>query len=67
MTIKATKLEDGLYAAEATPPHARSSWKSQPMQLRQLIAELRALGCHPADIGDALYTVDRDWVKRLDG
>lgn len=67
MTIKVAKVGENKYTAEASPPHASSVRKTPaPLQLRQLIAELKALGCHPTDIGDALYTVDKDWVNHLD-
>ena len=52
------------YEAEATPPHASREWRTrQPMTAADLVAELRKLGCHPADIGDAFFEADPDWLE----
>lgn len=52
------------YVAEVTPPHGRgSAWSSpEPMSRDDLIAALKACGCHQTDIGDAFYEADPDWL-----
>ena len=66
MTIVVRKTPEG-YLAQVTPPHGGpSDWSSaEPMGLADLIDQLRALGCHQTDIGDALYEADPDWVSKL--
>jgi hypothetical protein len=52
-----------LYAAEVTPPHADGKpWSSpRPMSRDELVAELRSIGCHETDIGDAFFDADPGW------
>ena len=54
MPIEITKFGQR-YLAEVTPPHGTgTSWTSlQPVNRDELIAQLRRLGCHETDIGDA--------------
>jgi hypothetical protein len=61
------RLGERLYIATVTPPHCKNERMSlQPIELRQLIAELEDIGCHQQDIGDALYEADPEWLDRLD-
>ena len=66
MAIVVTKTADG-YVARVTSPHGGgTNWSTiEPMELAELIKNLRALGCHQTDIGDALYQADPDWVSKL--
>jgi hypothetical protein len=65
MGIKIERLPNGLYEASATPPHAKAPWTaSRPLPDRELVKELQARGCHPQDIGDAMYEQDPKWVER---
>jgi hypothetical protein len=52
------------HAADVTPPHAGGKrWSSpHPMSRDDLVAELRRIGCHETDIGDALLDADRGWL-----
>lgn len=54
-----------LFTAEVTPPHGNGTpWRSpRPMTVGELVDELRKLGCHQTDIGDALYEADPDWER----
>lgn len=66
MTITITKTHRDLFEAEATPPHSNVSWStSKPLPIRTLIQELQKLGCHQTDIGDALYSADKNWESLL--
>ncbi len=55
---------DGLYKAEVTPPHGGGvRWVSpRAMSRDELVEALRERGCHQADIGDAFYEADPDWL-----
>jgi hypothetical protein len=55
-----------LYEAKVTPPHGGGrDWSTpSPMTAEQLVGALRELGCHQADIGDALYEADPEWLLR---
>ena len=65
MPIVVTTVED-LYEVEVTPPHGDGRpWRSKPLELRALIDALLARGCHPTDIGDALFAADPNWESRL--
>ena len=57
---------DGLYEAEVTPPHGGGvPWKSStPLRRDDMVAALRAWGCHQTDIGDAFYEGDPEWLLR---
>jgi hypothetical protein len=58
---------DGGYAAVATPPNVETEWRTtEPMTVKALIAELRRLGAHQTDIGDALYSADPNWLENHD-
>jgi hypothetical protein len=61
------KFVNGGYVADVTPPHSQQGeWACQePLTLNELIAQLRKLGCHTTDIGDALYEADPHWETRL--
>jgi hypothetical protein len=66
MGLNVKKLPNGLYLASATPPHVDRPWildKASPA--REVFNELRKQGCHPQDIGDALYEQDPNWVDKL--
>lgn len=66
MSLKIRKTSDGLYEATATPPHVKTAWStSEPISARRLIDELKSLGAHQQDIGDALSEQDPDWVRKL--
>jgi hypothetical protein len=66
MAIVIKKNPDDLYEAEITPPHATMAWITPlPISLKQLTQELQMRGCHPQDIGDALYEIDPDWLSKL--
>lgn len=71
MTIRVTKLEDDLYTASLTlpdMPNVREPWSTESaMTGHQLTRALVDRGCHPTDIGDALYAVDPLWVEKLRG
>ena len=68
MAIKVEVRPNFTYVAEISPPHAHLPWTtSEPMILRSLIKRLKELGCHPTDVGGAIYAVDRDWLNHLDG
>jgi len=61
------KLVEGKYTARVSPPHGDAEWESkEPSTVDELAAQLRDLGCHPTDIGDAFYAADPGWVKRSD-
>lgn len=51
------------YEAEVSPPHGnRVLWKTErPLEAEELIAQLRQLGCHQTDIGDAFHEMDPDF------
>lgn len=59
MAIEIKKVND-LFSAKVTPPHGGGRyWETkEPMELSELIKELRSLGCHVVDIGDVLYEID---------
>jgi len=62
--IEVSKVNEG-YSVLATPPHVTAAWKSgEPRPIEELVAELRARGAHPTDIGDAFYAADPDWLER---
>ena len=54
------KKTGNLFTAKVTPPHGQGSrWQTtEPLELDELVKKLRALGCHPQDIGDVLYEID---------
>ncbi len=54
---------DGLCKA-VTPPHGEGvRWVSpRAMSRDESVEALRERGCHQADIGDAFYEADPDWV-----
>ena len=68
MSIRIEKVSEGLYVAELTlpdMPEVKSEWSSDgPLNLDELIHELRNRGAHPIDIGDVFYAADPDWLKR---
>lgn len=66
MPIQITRVGD-LYEAEVSPPHGRFQfWRSPgPAAVEQLAKQLRTLGCHPTDIGDALNEADPEWKFRM--
>src|SRR5713101_7665981 len=55
MTIKIVQMA-GLFMAEVTPPQSNGlHWRSpKPMQMRELFAALKAIGCDPKEIGEAI-------------
>ncbi|HEY2527728.1 MAG TPA: hypothetical protein VGJ20_07210 [Xanthobacteraceae bacterium] len=66
MALKLKKLSNGLYEAQATPPHVRDPWATpEPSPAQALIKELQARGCHQQDIGDAMYEQDANWIEHL--
>lgn len=67
LAIVVEKTNDG-YLAQVTPPHGRgTTWSTvEPIALRPLIDQLRALGCHQTDIGGALYRADPEWTTNLE-
>lgn len=66
MGLNIKRLTSGLYEASATPPHVKAAWtSSQPLPARELIKKLQARGCHPRDVGDAMYEQDPSWVEKL--
>jgi hypothetical protein len=63
MAISIQKTGGG-YSAQVTPPHGDYPWATeQPISVRDLVAALRALGCHTTDIGDAFYEADPNWLE----
>lgn len=64
MTIQVRRSGSG-YLARVTSPEGGEEWRAPaPMGLDELIEQLRRLGCHQTDIGDALYAADPDWLER---
>ena len=62
--LKIEKVQDG-YLARATPPHVPEFWtNTTPLSADALAKELRSLGVHTTDIGDAFYEADPDWLSR---
>lgn len=60
------KRVDNRYVGTATPPESDEQWESStPLTAKQVIAELRRVGCHTTDITDALYEIDPFWQNRL--
>ncbi len=57
---------DEMYEADVSPPHAEGiPWSSpHPMSRDDLVAELRRIGCHQTDIGDAFFEADPGWLAR---
>jgi hypothetical protein len=52
-----------LYEAEVTPLDSDAAWSSpRALNRDELIAELRRIGCHTTDIGDAFYAADAGWL-----
>lgn len=67
MAIRIERVSGG-YAANASPPHAQNDWQTEkPLTIAELDAELRRLGCHQTDIGDAFCEADPEWVERSAG
>jgi hypothetical protein len=56
------------FSAEVTPPHGSGRpWETpEPLPLNELIAALRAQGCHQTDIADALDEADPNWDRALE-
>jgi hypothetical protein len=56
------------FSADVTPPHGSGSpWETPaPLFPSDLIAALRAQGCHQTDIADALYEADPLWDQALE-
>lgn len=64
MEIFIERIED-LYRAVVTGLGAAENvLDTGPMTEIQLVATLRAAGCHTADIGAALWVADPDWADR---
>jgi len=63
VAIVIRKVEGG-YVAHVTPPEGRGhEWRSrEALSADALIAELKSLGCHQTDIGDAFYEADPNWL-----
>lgn len=66
MPIKISPANDK-YLARVTPPHGEAWSTTEPLGANELIQQLRSLGCHQTDIGDAFYEADEDWLLRLEG
>lgn len=64
MPIKIQRYND-LWTAEVTPQDVRKPhWHmSGPVSANELVKQLRDLGCHTTDIGDAFFAACPDWVK----
>ena len=63
VTISITAFGNGSYSALVTPPHSEADWRSwERMTARELVDQLRGLGCHATDIGDAFYAANPDWL-----
>jgi hypothetical protein len=61
--IKIEKVQDG-YLAHTTPPHGKEEWRNpRPLASSKLVEELRALGIHTTDIGDAFCEADPNWLE----
>ena len=66
MALKLWKTDEDLYEAHVTPPHVEVAWATlEPISVKRLVKELKARGCHPQDIGEALHEHDRDRSERL--
>jgi hypothetical protein len=65
MPISIRRIGDG-YVATVTPPHGENTtWSAaEPMTRGDLIDQLRSLGCHTTDIGDAFYAAEPEWLTR---
>lgn len=50
-----------------TPPHGNWQWweSREAKDATELIEELRDLGCHTTDIGDAMFEADPFWQEQL--
>jgi hypothetical protein len=60
--ISVEKVAGG-YLVSATPPHTKADYKSPTaLSVREAIDELKKLGAHQTDIGDAFYAADPNWV-----
>jgi hypothetical protein len=66
MAIEITRVGGDLYTATLTPRHSggRQKTTSQPMTRDLLMRALRDSGCRPADISEAFYEADPDWLIR---
>jgi hypothetical protein len=66
MAIEITRVGGGLYMAALTPPHSghRERFISQPMTRDLLMEVLRDRGCRPAEVSDAFYQADPEWLIR---
>lgn len=54
------------YVGTATPPESDERWESNvPLTAKQIIAELRRVGCHTTDISDSLFDIDPFLQNRL--
>jgi hypothetical protein len=54
------------WQARVTPPHgAGDGLRVGPIELRELIEQLRDHGCHPTDISDAVFATDRKAWKEV--
>jgi hypothetical protein len=64
MTIKVTKVSEGMFIVTETPPHVRQAWSTtESLSPHELSKELSKRGAHPVDIADAFYFADREFVK----
>lgn len=56
------------YDVNVTPPHGGGRYwsSSQPLTAQEVVDHLEALGCHQADIGDAMFEADPLWLNRLE-
>ena len=66
MAIRISKADANNYEAWVTPPHGSgTTWHtSGPVSVDELIEQLRGLGCHTTDIGDAFFEADPNWLDQ---
>jgi hypothetical protein len=66
--LEVKKIAEDLYVAIATPPEVREEWSTtEPLSANKLIKQLDNRGCHSADIGDAMYHQDPEWIEKAQG
>lgn len=63
MAISIQKVGGG-YTAQVTPLDSDHPWATErPIAVKELVAALRALGCHTTDISDAFCEADPNWLE----
>jgi hypothetical protein len=61
------RLAGGRYLGSATPPDVSSAWTAlEPLTARELVDELRQLGCHTTDIAEAFHEANPNWLEEVD-